>query len=484
MTTTTRTTPAPGATRTGSSGHRRRPRAGLVIFALSFGGIVVALMQTLVIPLIPQLPQLLHTTASNASWVVTATLLAGAVATPISGRLGDMFGKRRMLLLSMVALILGSVLCAVTDSFVAVVVGRALQGIAAGAIPLGISILRDELPEERVGFGMAVVSATLGVGGAIGLPVSAAIAQAGNWHILFWAAAGLGVLALVLVLLVVPESPVRTGPSARFDYLGAAGLSLGLAALLIGVSKGATWGWGSPLTLGSFGIALVVLLLWGIYELRVTSPLVDLRVSARRQVLFTNLASVVVGFSMYGMSLTLPQLLMGPEQTGYGFGLDMIQAGLVMAPGGLVMLLLSPVSAAVSARRGPKFTLMAGSAVIALGYGFALVANTQIWQVMLIGMIISGGIGLAYASMPALIMASVPVHETASANGLNTLMRSVGTSTSAAVTALVLTATTVTVGSAKIPAEGAFMMTFLIGAAAAVVAIALVAFIPRRRTGA
>ncbi|WP_227878592.1 MFS transporter [Arthrobacter dokdonensis] len=454
-----------------------------MIFALSFAGVVVALMQTLVIPLIPQLPRLLHTTASNASWVVTATLLAGAVVTPISGRLGDMFGKRRMLILSMTALIVGSVLCAVTEEFRLVVAGRALQGIATGAIPLGISILRDELPPKRVAFGMAVVSATLGVGGAIGLPVSAAIAQAGNWHVLFWAAAGMGVLALGLVLGVVRESPVRLGPSVRFDYLGAAGLGLGLVALLVGVSKGATWGWASPLTWGSLGISLMVLLLWGIYELRTAAPLVDLRVSARRQVLFTNLASVVVGFAMYGMSLTLPQLLMTPKSTGYGFGLDMVQAGLVLAPGGLVMLLLSPISAGISARRGPKFTLMAGAAVIAVGYGFALLANTQIWQVMVAGMIISGGIGLAYASMPALIMASVPVHETASANGLNTLMRSVGTTVSAAVMALVLTAMTVTVGSTKIPSQDGFVMTFVIGAVAALTAVAVVAFIPRRPAG-
>ncbi len=455
-----------------------KPRnAGLIISALCFCGIVVALMQTLIVPLIPQLPTLLNTSASNASWAITATLLAGAVVTPVSGRLGDMFGKRRMLLISMLSLIIGSLICALSASFPLVLTGRVLQGAAMGAIPLGISILRDELPPERVGSAMAIVSATLGVGGAIGLPLAAVIAQGGSWHLLFWISAALGLLSALAVIAVVPESPVHT--KARFDYIGALGLSLGLVALLLAVSKGNDWGWDSATTLGMFAAAAVILVAWGFIELRTEAPLVDLRVSARRQVLFTNLASVMVGFAMYGMSLTLPQLLMSPKATGYGLGLDMVHAGLTLAPGGIIMMLLSPVSARISARRGPRITLMIGAFVIAAGYCFALLLSGGVWQIMVAAMIISAGIGLAYASMPALIMGAVPVGETASANGLNTLMRSVGTSTSAAVMSVVLASLTVSLGSASLPSHAAFQLTFVIGIAAAVLAIVLTAFIPR-----
>ncbi len=451
----------------------------VLIAVLSTVGVVVSLMQTLVIPIIPTLPTLLNTSASNASWVVTATLLAGAVSTPIAGKLGDMFGKRLVLIANLGFLIVGSVICASFSSLLPELVGRSLQGAAVGAIPLGISIMRDELPAGRVGGAMAVMSATLGVGGAVGMPFAAVIAQNADWHMLFWTAAGLGVVCAVLVFFFVPESPVRT-PS-RFDFGGAVGLSIALLALLVGITKGADWGWGSPSILGLFAASLVSFLLWGCYELRQSAPLVDLRVSARPRVLFTNMASIAVGFALYGMSLTFPQLLMAPTATGYGFGLSMVVAGLAMAPGGLVMMLLSPVSARLSAAKGPKLTLALGSAVIGLGYLFAVVLMDSVWQIVVAGIIVAGGVGLAYAAMPALIMGAVPITETAAANGLNSLMRSVGTSTSAAVMGVVLAHMTMRLGEHTLPSREGFHTAFYIAIAGAVVAIALTLCIPARK---
>jgi MFS family permease len=451
----------------------------VIVAIVAWCGIVVSLMQTLVIPLIPDLPRLLDTSASNASWVITATLLAGAVITPISGRLGDMYGKKRLLILCLAALSAGSVVCALTSSLIPVVVGRALQGASLGAIPLGISILRDELPPERVGSAVAVISATLGVGGAIGLPIAAVIAQAGSWHALFWAAAGIGVVSLSLLALFVPESPVRA--RARFDVLGALGLGAGLVALLLAVTKGGQWGWGSATTLGLFAAAAAVLLSWARFEWRNAAPLVDLRVSSRPQVLYTNLASVMVGFAMYGMTLVLPQLLMAPTGTGYGLGQSMVGAGLVLAPGGIMMMLLSPVSARITTRNGPKTTLGIGITVVGAGYALALLLSGAVWQVLLASTVIGAGIGLAYASMPALIMGAVPLAQTAAANGLNSLMRSVGTSTSAALTSAVLAQTTIQFESRTLPSSSGFHATFLIAIAAAAVALALTIAIPGRR---
>ncbi|NUQ99937.1 MAG: MFS transporter, partial [Streptomyces sp.] len=294
------------------------PRANAVVAVLAFGGIVVSLMQTLVIPIVPELPKLLNAPASDTAWAVTATLLAAAVAVPMMGRLGDMYGKRRMLLVSLVLLVAGSVTAALSDSLAPMIVGRVLQGTAGGVIPLGISIMRDELPAERLGSATALMSASLGVGAALGLPAAALIADNFDWHVLFWSSAGMGAVALLLVLFVVPESKVRTG--GRFDAVGGLGMAVGLICLLLGISKGGDWGWAGGTTLGLFGAAVVVLLLWGWYELRTEQPLVDLRTTARRQVLVTNLASIALGFGMFAMSLVLPQLLQLPEATGYGLG--------------------------------------------------------------------------------------------------------------------------------------------------------------------
>ena len=250
--------------------------------------------------------------------MVTATLLTAAVAVPIVGRLADMFGKRRMLLVCVAVLVIGSVVAALSTSLIPLVVGRALQGLATGVIPLGISLMRDELPAERLGSATALMSASLGVGGALGLPLAALIAQVADWHVLFWAAGALGVLVLVLVVALVPESAQRAG--GRFDLVGAVGLAIALVSLLLAVSKGGTWGWGSTTTVGLFVTAAVVLALWALWELRTRQPLVDLRVSRRRQVLLTNSASVVMGFSMFAMSLVYPQLLQLPTSTVTGWG--------------------------------------------------------------------------------------------------------------------------------------------------------------------
>ncbi|WP_214408940.1 MFS transporter [Sphaerisporangium fuscum] len=442
-------------------------------------GIVVSLMQTLVIPLIPALPKLLHAPAADTAWAITATLLAAAVATPTVGRLGDMYGKRRMLLISLVMLVAGSAVGGLSDSLTPMIVGRALQGLASGVIPLGISIMRDELPAERLPGATALMSASLGVGGALGLPAAALLAEYADWHMLFWTAAALGVVATVLVMRLVPESQVRTG--GRFDAVGAAGLSVALACLLLAISKGADWGWADGLTLGLSGGAVVVLALWGWWELRTTEPLVDLRTTARRQVLLTNIASAVFGFAMFAMSLVLPQLLQLPKATGYGLGQTMLAAGLVMGPSGLVMMAMAPLSARISKTRGPKVTLMLGALVVAAGYALSLALMSAIWHLVLVSAVISAGIGLAYGAMPALVMGAVPVSETAAANSLNTLMRSIGTSVSSAVSGVVLSQMTIAFGPATLPSQDGFRVVMAIGAAAALVALAFAAFLPGRR---
>ncbi|MDT0609341.1 MFS transporter [Streptomyces lancefieldiae] len=454
-----------------------RPNAVVAVLALA--GIVVSLMQTLVIPIVPELPKLLDAPASDAAWAVTATLLAAAVATPVVGRLGDMAGKRRMLLFSLVLLIAGSVICALSDALVPMVVGRAMQGLSAAVIPLGISIMRDELPAERLAGATALMSASLGVGGALGLPAAALIADNLDWHMLFWTSGALGAVALVLVLALVPESAVRTG--GRFDLLGGIGMAAGLVCLLLAISKGADWGWTGGLTLGLFAAAVVILLVWGRWELRTPQPLVDLRTTARRQVLFTNLASIAVGFSMFAMSLVLPQLLQLPEATGFGLGRSLLTAGLVMAPSGLVMMAFAPVSASVSKARGPKVTLMIGALIVAAGYGLNIVLMSEVWHLVLVSCVIGAGIGFTYGAMPALIMGAVPAAETAAANSLNTLMRSIGTSVASAIAGVILAQMTISLGGFALPSENAFKVVMAIGAGAALLAFAIASFIPRHR---
>jgi len=218
-------------------------------------GLVVSLMQTLVVPLLPQFPRLLDASPATVAWLVTATLVAGAVCAPVLGRLGDMFGKRRMLLVAIGLVTVGSALGAAAPDIGTLIVARALQGASLGVVPLGISIMRDLLPPGRVGSGIALMSTSLGIGGAVGLPITGLVAQHASWRWLFVGATALGALLFTLVARVVSESPERSG--GHFDLPGAFGLAVALVALLLAISKGGEWGWGGPRVLGLLAFSAV-----------------------------------------------------------------------------------------------------------------------------------------------------------------------------------------------------------------------------------
>jgi MFS family permease len=464
-----------------SSGGLRTPPAVSVV-VLCLGGMTAALTQTFVIPIQSALPQLLGTSASNAAWVVTVTLLAAAVTMVVAGRLADLLGKQPVLVASAAILVVGSVVCALSNSLLPMLIGRALQGMSLGFIPVGISLIREITPPRMASTALAAMSATLGVGGAIALPLAAWVVSVGSWHTLFWVSAAAAALVLVLTVVAVPH--IRDSHGGRLDVAGALGLAVGLIAFLIGVSKATDWGWASGRTLGAIVGGIVVLLGWGAFELRQAEPLVDLRSTAKRPVLMTNVAAVAVGFGMMAQSIVVPQLLELTATTGYGLGQSVLAAGLWMAPGGLVMMLFAPVSSGLIAGVGARVTLMVGAVVLAGGYCLGAILMNAPWQLLVVSSVTSAGVGIGYAAMPTLIMDATPPAEAAAAVGLNSLSRSIGTTSAAALMGTLLTSNTVVVAGARHPSRHAFVLCFAVGGAAALLAAALTAFTPRRRAAA
>ncbi|MFD9761121.1 MFS transporter [[Kitasatospora] papulosa] len=466
------TAPAPAA-----APHHPR----LATAVLAFCGVVVAIMQTIVVPLLPHIPDLTGATPEAASWLVTVTLLTGAVFTPVLGRVGDMYGKRRVLIASLGVLVLGSLLCAAGSQIDVLIAGRALQGAAIAVVPLGISILRDELPPERVLPAVALMSSSMGIGAAVGLPVAAVVIQNFEWHTMFWVSAAIGLLDIALVLRCVPESPIRS--RGRFDALGALGLTATLVCLLLAVTQGGGWGWTSVPTLGLFVASAVIAPAWGAYELRVRSPMVDLRVSARPAVLLTNVAALLIGFAFYANSLVTGQMVQEPKTTGYGLGASIVVSGLCLLPGGVAMVLLSPVSARISGRHGPRTSLALASGIIAVGYVVRYFTSHSLWTIVAGATVVAAGTAIAYSALPALVMRGVPVGETGAANGLNTLMRSIGQAFCSATVAAVLANMTFLAAGRPAPTLGAYRLVFLIAAGAALLALAVTLCLPSERAG-
>ncbi|MFS3126933.1 MFS transporter [Nocardioides sp. Bht2] len=450
---------------------RRRASPNTIVFVLSLCGVVVSLQQTLLLPLLPELPRLLGTSSDSASWLVTATLLAGAVATPTVSRLADMYGKRRMMVAALTISLLGSLLGAVSELLPLLITARALQGVGLALVPVAIAIMRDELPREKVPLGVAIMSATLAVGAGIGLPLAGLIANHLDWHAIFWLTAMVAGLLLVTTIMVLPESPVQT--RGTFDLRGAVILSAALTALLLAVSKGSMWGWTSATTLGLSAVGIMLVGLWIPMELRTPSPLVDIRVASRTPVMVVNIVSVFAGFAMFTNMLVTTQFLQMPEATGYGLGLDVLETGWWMVPNAAAFGLMAPVSAWMTRRYSPQVTMLIGTSLMTAAYGSRVFLSDNLSQIVLGSVFVGIGTALAYGALPTLIMRAVPVTETASANGLNVLLRSVGTSTASAITAAVTAASAVAVADTMAPSKDALTLVLWLAAGASLCATAI-----------
>ncbi len=463
----------------------RRSSANLTLAGLIVAAMAFALMQTFLIPALPTLQRDLGTSGAWVTWTVSAYLLSSSVAIPLIGKLGDQHGKRRMMLISLGVFLVGSLGAIVAPNVGVLIACRAVQGVGGAVFPLAFAIIRDEFPPERMSVAMGLVSAVLGVGGGIGIVMSGLIVDHVSWRWLFAVSAAVVALAFVLVARFVPESPVRT-PS-RVDWPGAGLLSGGLIALLVGLTEGETWGWSSTPVLGLFAGAAVLLVAWALVELRVREPMVDMRMLARRPVLFTNLTAMISGFALYLTWVLLPAFYELPRGLpaalaplgSYGFGTTVTVAGLWILPASLSMLIAGPLAGLLGRRFGSRLPLVAGMLMVALGCAALAMWHDEPWQVSLAFVIPACGIAFAFAAMPKLIVDAVDRTETGVATGMNTVVRTVGGVVGAQIGAAVLAAHHV--AGTSVPAESGFVTAFWISAIAGLAGAGTAALVSSRR---
>jgi EmrB/QacA subfamily drug resistance transporter len=454
-----------------TSGHRQHYNLTFAVLVLS--GCTFALLQSLVAPALPEIQRDLHTSPTAVAWILTAYLLSASVLTPIIGRLGDMFGKEHTLVASLVVLGIGTLVAALATSINVLIAARVIQGAGGAVFPLAFGIIRDEFPRDRVARAIALISALMGIGGGAGIVLAGPIVDAFSYHWLFWFPLMAVAVAVVATVLFVPESPIKT--PGRINWAGAALLSAWLVCVLLAVSEGSSWGWGSGRVIGLFAAGAVLAVLWVRNESRAAEPLVDMAMMRVRGVWTVNAAAFLVGAGMYSSFILIPQFVEEPASSGYGFGASVSQAGLFLVPSTLGMLLFGPVAGRLSERVGSRVPLILGGLTTTLSFVMLAVAHDQHWEIYVASGILGAGIGLAFASLANLIVEAVPREQTGVATGMNTVMRSLGGSVGGQIGASVLAGGVV----AGIPSESGFTTAFIIAAAACALAAVAAAAVPR-----
>ena len=437
----------------------------VMLSVLLVGGLLMSVQQTLVIPLLPHFTEILDAPRSDVSWLVTITLLTGCVSVPIITRMADMYGKKLMLLITVSFTIVGAIVAITAPLLPLLLFGRGMQGLGMAVIPIGISIMRERFAPEKIAPSLALMSATLGVGGALGLPLVGWLFVSFGWKSAFIVVASIGATLFVLTLIFIPESASRTG--GRFDILGAVLLAGALGALLVVISKGGEFGWLSGMSLGLLATAALLGALWFWSQTRVQNPLVDLRTLRNRTIVLTNTYSLMLGFGMMANTLLVSYQLQMPTSTGYGHGLDAFSATLAMLPGGLVSAAISPIGGTLINRFGSRTMLIVGATIVA--------------AIIIGSCTLSAGTALAFAAQPALIMKNVSLSEVAASNGINSLLRSMGLTMASAVSGgmLVAFASPAQGELEPIPTWTGFGLTYGIAIACALIAIVLALAIRR-----
>jgi EmrB/QacA subfamily drug resistance transporter len=408
----------------GEAHTRDRVNPTLILAVLSLAGLAYAILSSAVIPALPTFQRALHTSETGASWLLTGFLVSASVGTSIIGRLGDIYGKERLLFWTLVVLAGGTLLAALSQSLAMLILARVIQGVAGGIFPLAFSIARDEFPREKVAGSIGLMSSILGVGAGFGLVVGAVIVEHLGWHWLFWIPLLVTLLAAFCTWRYIPESPVRA--PGRVNWLAAALMSIGITGVLIAIAQTTVWGWGASKTIAVFAFGLVFCGFWILVEVRSREPLVDMAMMRIRGVWTTNLAAFLLGAGMYSSFIIFPQFAQLPKSTGFGFGASVVVSSLYLLPSALTMGALGALAGRVAKRFGSKLALVTGTGISAVAFGYAAIAHRHPYEMLLTATLLGAGIGLAFAALGNLIVQAVPPTQTGVASGMNTVMRTLG----------------------------------------------------------
>ena len=444
----------------------------MILAVTALAGLAYSMLSSAVIPALPSIQHSLHASETGVTWLLTGYLVSASVGTSILGRLGDMYGKERLLLVTLAILAAGIIVSALSTSLAPMIAGRIIQGAGGGIFPLAFGIVRDEFPSEKVAGSIGMLSSVLGVGGGIGIVLGGLIVEHLNYHWLYWIPLIVTVVAGVATWRWVPESPVRM--PGRVNWLAAALMTAGFSAVLIAISETITWGWGSAKTLGLLAAGLLCCAAWILVEVRSEEPLIDMTMMRIRGVWTTNLVAFLVGAGMYASFLVFPQFAQLPKSTGFGFGASVVLAGLYLLPAALLMSALGSVAGRVARRYGSRRAVIAGCGITALAFALLAALHGSPVDMLVSAGLMGVGIGLAFAALGNLSVQAVPPHQTGAATGMNTVMRTLGGAVGGQIVATLIANNT----AHGLPALRGFTESFALEAAFLVVAMVCGVLVP------
>ncbi|WEH43497.1 MFS transporter [Streptomyces sp. AM 2-1-1] len=445
----------------------------LVFFEMTSGFLQVGLA-----PLLPDLADHLGIGSAALNWVVSVQLLAAAVCVPLFGRLGDLYGHRRLLRIALAVIAAGTLIVALAPDYGVLLAGRVLQGPIAALLPLEIALVRDRLPVTDARRAIARLVGALTAGAlAGGLVMGLVDSASGSLRLTLLVPALLAVVCVPVSFVAVPES--RTRAAGRVDWAGVALLSTAMIALLGGVSGAADGSWGSARVLGPLLLGLALLACWAVVELRNAEPLVDIRALAARTTAPFHLAAFLFGVFYFGSQTPNATFYAAdPEATGYGFGLTALAISLASLPGAVGSVVGSLATAAVARRIGYRATLMTAFGLVALTFLQFALAHGALWQMAAGSTFLGLGIGLALGAMPTVIVEASDPTRTGISAALYNNVKTLGGAVAGGVFASLLGALTFT--GADEPGEGGYTAVWLVCAACALGAVAFAAFSRRR----
>lgn len=411
------------------------PRLGLLIAALIFAEFYASLEASMIYTALPAITRDFGD-LGDAGWLVGVYVLVLAATAAVGGRLGDLYGRRRVMIIAVIVAGIGSLISAVSHSLLLTILGRALQGACGVILPLALGMVRDAVAQDQRSLWVGVLTGAYSFSGIFGFAIGGALSEYASWRWIFWLTAILAPLVCVIIWLGTPRGIERA--KQNLNYWGLL-FAPAVACLLLSLTEGGSWGWTSSATLGVLALGTVFLVGWLVSELRSNDPLINIRLLGDRRIAIANCLAFLIGLGAFQLPLVLNLLLQQPVWTGVGLGISASIAGLLKIPSNVASGLAGAFAGYLSGKRGVRLVTSMGAALLILAWGGLLLSHDNVWFVVAAMCVANAGAAVVLTTVSVIVLGAVPSERSSEAVGMTSVSRAIGVTTGALLVTGILT---------------------------------------------